>query len=115
MKKTVVSVGELNQRITIEAPPFSVDDLNQTTGNWTTVCSVWAKVIPVRGREFFEASRLQNETTYRFTIRYRKDVVATQRIVWLGKRYEIISEPMLLDGMRTWMEILASSGIRNAI
>lgn len=114
MRKTFIAIGELNQKIAIEKPPTTVDSLNQKTGEWAVVCSVFAKVLPVRGREFFDASQVQSESTYKFTIRYRADVKAGQRIVWNDARYDIISEPMLLDGLKNWMEILASSGVRNA-
>jgi SPP1 family predicted phage head-tail adaptor len=60
---------------------------------WTTYATVWARKIEVGAREFFVAQAKDAESTVRFEIRYRTDVVATDRVVCDGRDYELIAPP----------------------
>ena len=53
------------------------------------VCTIWASVEPLKGREFFAAQKENAETTVRITIRYRSGISPDMRIKYGDKIYEI--------------------------
>lgn len=71
--------GELDRKITIQQLAVTRSPLGDEVKAWSTLASVWAKVMPVSGREFANATVEQRltEKTLRFRIRYlasaRKD------------------------------------------
>jgi len=57
--------------------------------DWADVCTVWASVEPLKGREFFAAQKENAETTVRICIRYRPGISADMRILYCDKVYGI--------------------------
>lgn len=108
------SAGELDKRIRIERRSQdgdARDSHGQPVDPWVLVVECWAKVEPIRGREFFSAERVQSEVTTRFTIRNRAGILPTMRVVWRGNAFEVtdVIEPraaldtlelMCIDGLR---------------
>jgi SPP1 family predicted phage head-tail adaptor len=76
----------LNKRITLQKQSSVRDTTGQSTITWTDIATVWAAVLPLRGREFFEAERLNSEISIRIVIRYRRDVEALSRVKY-GNRF----------------------------
>lgn len=109
-----MNAGNLDQPVTIEAPPATRDGFGDRTGSWTTFASVWAQAQPLRGRELFAAGTTQSEATVRFRIRYRDDVTSAMRVVWRGKSYAIVGDPIDVDGAQDVLELMCSGGVSNA-
>lgn len=84
---------ELNRKITLQAlTPGGVDSNGDTLpAAWADFITVFAKVEPLVGREFFAAAAVQAEDTTKFTMRWRGDLDSTMRIVFDGKLYNITS------------------------
>ena len=61
------------------------DVINQ----WSTYASVYARVDPLVGREFFAAMSVNAEHSVKFTMRYRPDLRVTDQLVWQGQAYDI--------------------------
>jgi SPP1 family predicted phage head-tail adaptor len=63
--------------------------------------TVWAGKRDLRGQEFFAAQQVNSEISTLWQIRYRNDVVATDRIVVDGLHYNItgIAEMGRRDGL----------------
>lgn len=99
-----MDIGELDQRITLQAPPVAQDALGAPTGAWTDVCTVWARVRGLTGREFFEAQQMQMEGSYKFVIRYRV-VNPIWRIVWNGQFFEQQAPASLMMGRKEFLEL----------
>jgi SPP1 family predicted phage head-tail adaptor len=76
-----------------------------TTGEevvtYEAYATVWAGKRDLRGREFFAAQQVNSDITTLWQIRYRADVVATDRIVVEGLNYSIsgVSEIGRRDGL----------------
>ena len=55
------------------------------------VCGVRASVSPTTGREYDEAQKIREETTYKITTRYFKDIHSNMKILYKTQVFEIIS------------------------
>jgi SPP1 family predicted phage head-tail adaptor len=86
-----VSAGDLRHKVTIQSPPTTLDDSGHPTGSWTTVRTVCANVMPLRGRELFNAQQAQVRTTHKVTIRYMAGVTGKQRLLFGTRTLEIDS------------------------
>lgn len=106
-------VGQLDQRVTLQRRNDGVDVLGQASGAWATVATVWAKARPLRSRELFAAGATQNVADVEFTINYRADVRSTWRVLWRGQPHDITGQPIDIDGQRVWLQLLATSGVRD--
>ena len=87
--------GQRDRRIQLRHRTLAAADANgQQVPTWgTTYATVWAKKEEISAREYFAAQTKQAENTVRFRIRYRDDVVATDRITCEGKDYEVTAPP----------------------
>lgn len=111
-----MKTGELRHRITIQEKSVtraSNGEENETWASIATVPEVWAKVEPLRGREFFAAQETQSSIDYRITIRYRSDLDRTMRVVWGSETLDIVSV-IPVRGEHKWLELMCASGVRNA-
>jgi SPP1 family predicted phage head-tail adaptor len=108
-----ITLGQLDQRLTLQSRAAGADVLGQPSGAWQTVATVWGRARPLRSRELFAAGQVQNVSDVEFTIRYRSDVRATWRLLWRGTAHDITGEPIDIDGQRQWLQLLAATGIRD--
>lgn len=74
-----VLVNRLDKRITIMRPPGpdDKDEYGQPLDNPVEVCTIWAAIEPLRGREYFAAMAEQADVTTRIRIRYRDGIDRT--------------------------------------
>lgn len=108
-----ISAADLDQRLTLQQRNAGVDLLGQPSGSWATVTTVWGKARPLRSRELFAAGAIQDITDVEFTINYRADVASTWRVLWRGVPHDIIGQPIDIDGQKTWLQLLAATGLRD--
>lgn len=106
----MTTASDLTHRITIEERVKSTNSRGEVIYTWKTWLLVWAQVMPLRGREFFEAAQTQSEITTRFRIRYRAGIDATMRIVWKGAYYAIKAPPIEVNGGREWIDLMCKAG-----
>lgn len=87
-----MNVGDMDRRIELRHASYATPDANgQRVATWATAyATVWAKKEEISGREYFAAETKQAENTVRFRIRYRSDVLATDRITCEERDYEVI-------------------------
>lgn len=103
-------IGELDQRISIIRQSTMSDGIGGRTSTPSIVATVWAKVIAQAGRERFHADRLNAESSYRFIIRHRSDVLESDRVQWNGALFNIRS--VIREGGRPlYLEIVAERGV----
>lgn len=84
--------------------------LNSSTGeqveSWPSAyASVWAEKVPKNSRRFFAAQQQNSEISELFRVRYRTDILSTDRIYLDGVAYRIT--PALEIGRRDGLEIPA--------
>lgn len=104
--------GKLNQRVTLQQRAAGEDAMGQANGAWQDVATVWAQVMPLRGREFFAAAQTQQELSIKVTMRYRAGVTPSMALLWQGQRYDITGV-IQLGGRREWLEVMALTGGRD--
>jgi SPP1 family predicted phage head-tail adaptor len=84
--------GTLRHIIKIEKRKDVTDAVGQMVPTWSTLrANVPAAYEPARGREFFAAQGQIVEEPALFRIRYSADVVATMRVQFRGKVWDIAS------------------------
>lgn len=94
----------MTKRITIQADTGSQDAYGQPYGTWTTIATVWGKIITSGGREFYAAQRLNAETTAVVEIRYRTNVTTANRILYNTRKYDILSV-VDVEERHIWLQI----------
>ncbi|OHW61385.1 phage head-tail joining protein [Andreesenia angusta] len=97
--------GELRQRVKIiDLYGYGFNEAGEKVQIPSTVGIVWAKVIPIRGREYTEAKKIRPELQYRVTVRYRKDIHPSMILEWEGRVLKI--EAVIdIAGRHTYMEL----------
>ena len=103
-----MSASDMDRLITIQQPQQSQDDYGEpvTTG-WIDFAKPWAQVIPVSGREYFDAAAARAEKLTRFRIWWRSGVTEAMRIVYDGRIYDVRS--IIEIGRRERLEIAAEA------
>ncbi len=109
-----IAAGQLDQRLTLQSRAAGSDARGQASGAWTDVATVWGRARPLRSRELFAAGQVNNVSDVEFTTRWRADVRATWRVLWRGVPHDITGEPIDVDGQQSWLQMLASTGVRDA-
>jgi SPP1 family predicted phage head-tail adaptor len=104
--------GKLNQRVTLQRRAAGADAMGQASGAWEDVATLWAQVLPLRGREFFAAAQVQQELSIKVTIRYRADVAPSMRLVWQGQPHDITGV-VQIGGKKDWLEVMALGGVKD--
>ncbi len=108
-----LTAGQLDQRLTLQQRATGNDVLGQPSGAWIDVATVWGRARPLRSRELFAAGQVQNVSDVEFTLRWRADVATTWRVLWRDTPHDITGEPIDVDGQRQWLQLLASTGLRD--
>jgi SPP1 family predicted phage head-tail adaptor len=72
--------GELNRRLTLEAPLESDDGAGGVTRTFAAVTTLWAQVLPQTMRADLSADSLGAALRFRIVIRKRNDVTARHRL-----------------------------------
>lgn len=103
-------VGELDQRVPIKRQTRVSDNMGGYTTTDTTVATVWAHVRPKRGREQGIHDKVEAPALYVFVIRYRSDILDSDRITWNGADYNIRAI-LTRGGRKMFLEIEAERGV----
>lgn len=75
--------GELRHRIIIQEESFlKTPGTGEKISSWTDVCTVWAAVEPVSGREYFLSLETHSEQVVRVRIRYRAGITSDMRVIF---------------------------------
>lgn len=101
--------GQLNKRIVLQAPgPERGDPYSDPQPLWVDVATVWARIEPLSGREYFYAREQQSDLTVRITIRARADVKANWRIRRPdnSQSWEVASPPMNIESANDQMVLM---------
>ena len=103
-----VTIGELRHRVTVERAVTSVDDAgNLITTGWQPVFTTWAKVLPYSATIKDGATEQAPEVGYRIAMRYRTDILVTDRLRWQGKTLLLVAPSYGKDGKREYLVLEA--------
>lgn len=104
-----VSANELDQRVTLLTPSSTQDAVGQTVSGWTDGAAVWARARPTTSREAFRDGAVMALDTIAFAIRYRAGLSATNAVRWRGKVYQLLAEPVNVDGGNHTLELICGT------
>lgn len=107
------AAGEMDQRVVLQQRAAGVDGRGQASGAWADVATVWARVRMAGVRDFAAADQQQSTLDAVLQIRWRADVQAHWRVMWRAQPYEIVGEPIDLDGARHTLELRLTKGVRH--
>lgn len=85
-------IGNMKHRITIKSLATTQDSYGEQAETYTDVCTVWASVEPLIGKEYFAAEQLNSEVSIKIRIRYRNDI-NDKMVVFYGTRKLLIVSP----------------------
>jgi SPP1 family predicted phage head-tail adaptor len=102
--------GRLNKLIVVQSREETTDEYGGPVYEWGDVSTVWARILPLSGRDLIAAQAAQNETVTRFFIRYRSDITTDMRIVYKEKNYDITGIINIEEENRE-LQIMAKTGV----
>lgn len=101
-----MKIGRLRQRITLQYKVVTRDAVGGEVITWTDQETIWASAEPLRGRDFFSAQQAQSDVSIRFTLRYRAYLNGTYRVKWRDQYFEIVGEPIEINGRLTEHQLM---------
>ncbi len=107
-----VNAGELDQFVTLqERDDAGVDSLGQPNGAWVDVFTdIRARADTRPGRDMFAAGQDQATLSTTFRIRYREGVHERMRLLWRGQVYEIVGQPLNVQGANVAIDLVCVAG-----
>lgn len=97
--------GKLRHRITFLHKVEEENEVGDTYFAEEAWKTVWASVEPLRGRDYFEARKIQSEATHKITIRYLPGVTPDMKIEFKGRMFEIEGPPINPGERNCFLEI----------
>lgn len=106
-----MQAGRLRFSVTIEQNAGLQDGSGSQKPVWTPVCTVWADIKPLSGRELLTAQAEMSEISVRIVMRYRPGITAAMRVVHDGVIYAIAAPPINTDNRNRELQIMCASGV----
>lgn len=89
-----MQAGKLDRRVILRRRSLAAADTNRSKSvTYVEYAKVSAEKLELTARELAQAATVDAELTVRFRIRYRDDVVATDRLTCEGRDYDLIGPP----------------------
>lgn len=85
----VVSIGDLRERLALEAPLDTPDGGGGVTRGWALLAEVWGAIRPSTGSERAEADGVCGYVSHEIWIRHRTDVTPDMRLRLATRVFEI--------------------------
>jgi SPP1 family predicted phage head-tail adaptor len=89
-----MDAGEFDRRILLQRRTELDDGLATVPGGWSDIATVWAKLIPMSGKEMLAAAENAAFASVRFKIRRDSnwsDLNATDRLMFEDKAHDMVS------------------------
>jgi SPP1 family predicted phage head-tail adaptor len=107
---TGVRIGDLRQRVRLEAATSTPDGGGGVSESWALVAELWAAVRPLAGQERAEADAIAGRVTHEVFIRYRTGVMPAMRFV-LGTRIFDSRAALDIDERQRWLRCLVEERV----
>jgi len=101
-----MDIGEMRDRITLQKKKEQQGPIPNLK-DYDDYKTIYSKARFLKGREFWSARASNSETTVEFTVRYRKDLDTSMRIIF-DKRNFNIDGIIPLDNKKMYIAIMAS-------
>ena len=86
---TAYGAGELSERATFKRETSTPDGAGGRVRAFTSICTVWALIRPMSGREREHSQAIQSSANYLIVIRYRDDIRENDIVEWRGRTMNI--------------------------
>lgn len=86
---TAYGAGELTERVTFKREVSVSDGVSGYDQEYQTICTAYALVRPMSGREREQANMIHSSGNYLIVIRYRDDIFANCIAEWRGRTLNI--------------------------
>ncbi len=96
-------IGSLRYRVTLQAPTRTDVGGGAATITWATFAQMFARIIPLAGREIVVADGIAARITHEVWIRYIEGVAAQMRFVD-GRRILEIRAVLDVAGRKRWLK-----------
>lgn len=101
----VINPGDLDRRLTLDAPVETDDGAGGVSTTYQSVALVWAQVVPLTARAECVADSPSAALRYAIVIRYRNDITTRHRFQDGGRIYQVLTVQPATD--RRFLEIAA--------
>lgn len=85
------SIGQMQHRVTVEKPIHRMDSQGGYVDTWEPVCTVWAQIQPLEGRELIEAMQVVWHVSHKIYMRYNPLIDAGYRIRYGDRVFNIVA------------------------
>ena len=108
-----INPGRLNHRIEIMRYQETADELGNTVNQLVPWKTVWGEFRPLRGSESLEYYKINNQETYKITMRYQ-DITETDVIKFRNRQFKInyIINPLMDD---RYLEVYVTEDINHEV
>ncbi len=84
-------IGDLNKRITLQAPTRISDGMGGYVNAWIDIATVYAAIWPISANDVIQANSSTMLVTHRIRVRYRSVLKTAWRVKFGGNFYTIVS------------------------
>lgn len=110
--------GELRHRVRVERNTPTFNSFNEPVPSWGLLAETFAAIVPLRGRERYQAMQVQADEDLRLTMRYDSRLAtlrASDRVVFVvgGKTYDI-KAVMNVDERQRRIDVMATEHFPDA-
>lgn len=108
-----INAGELDQLVTLQQRAAGQNAHGQASGAWENVTlmdNIRARVDTRPGRDAFGAGQEVPTGAATFRIRYRPGVHERMRVMWRGVAYEIVGQPINVQGANVAIDLQCVAG-----
>lgn len=81
--------GKLTHKVIIQQRSESKNTIGEDITTYTTYREVWARVVPLTGKEYVAQNETQSSITGKIYIRYLDGVTNDMRVLWGTRNYDI--------------------------
>lgn len=110
-----MSISKLRHVITIQAPVRTRDPLGGTTDEWSSpsvvAANLPARIESVSGREVFRGMQIESPVTHKITIRARTDVLASHRVLFGSRIFNIRAVRNISEEVDKFVQLLVEEGV----
>jgi SPP1 family predicted phage head-tail adaptor len=104
-----MQAGKLDRFVSLQHRTLTRNGVGEQVASYETYASVWAGKRDLRGREYFAAKQVNPELSATWTIRWRSDVVATDRLIDdNGTTFELVGPPAEI-GRRKGLDLVCKA------
>ena len=105
-----MSIGKMRFEVALQKPTNTTDAGGGITEEYTTLSNLYANIEQTRGNESLRQGQVKEQTTFKFTIRYRRDIGTNYRILYDSDVYNIRNIKNI-DNRNRFMELECQLGV----